>query len=130
VVTEGGRPAVTRYRVLWAGAVVSALSLALETGRTHQIRAHLKHRGHPVFGDPEYGGRGRRAEAVPSAERAAVRAALAGLARQALHAGALAFRHPGGGARMSFRSPLPEDIRRAAAALGAPPDILGPREDS
>jgi 23S rRNA pseudouridine1911/1915/1917 synthase len=131
VVGSGGREAVTRYRVRWSGNGVSVLVLALETGRTHQIRAHLKHRGYPVFGDPEYGGRSARGFAPPAPERSRIRAALGALDRQALHAALLAFRHPVTGAPMEFTSPLAEDIGRAAALLGVPPEAttVGSKEE-
>ena len=70
--------------------------MRLETGRTHQIRAHLKAIGHPVAGDPEYG-----------------HAGVLGLERQFLHAERLAFEHPVTGERIDVRSPLPDDLRRA-----------------
>ncbi len=131
VVTRGGREAATRYRVRWSGHGVSALALALETGRTHQIRAHFKHLGHPVFGDPEYGGRQRRASGLAPAERDRARAALARLARQALHAATLAFRHPVDGRRMMFESRLPDDIAEAVRILEVPPEAttVGAKED-
>jgi 23S rRNA pseudouridine1911/1915/1917 synthase len=120
VVAEGGRSAATRWDVLWRGGGVSALALTLETGRTHQIRAHLTHRGNPVFGDPEYGGRGTAGLAEP--DRVQARRALALLPRQALHAGRLELSHPATGRRMSFTSPLPEDIEGAADVMAVPPE--------
>jgi len=131
VVRTGGREAATRYRVRWSGNGVSAVVLALETGRTHQIRAHLKHRGWPVFGDPEYGGRSARGFAPSAEERARIRAALGVLDRQALHAALLAFRHPVTGARLEFKSDLTDDIRRAAGLLGVPPEAttVGSKEE-
>lgn len=95
-VVEGGRPAVTRYRVEEPLDGYTLLRLELETGRTHQIRVHLSHFGHPVAGDPVYGGKGHL-----------------GLRRQALHAAELVFPHPVGGHSMQFSSPLPPDIARA-----------------
>ncbi len=131
VVRSGGREAATRYRVRWSESGVSALVLALETGRTHQIRVHLRHLGHPVFGDPQYGGRGGRAAALPAGRREAAGQALRTLRRQALHAATLEFRHPVTGVPMAFRSPLAADIRRAAVFLGVPPQAMtvGPREE-
>ena len=73
----------------------------LETGRTHQIRVHLAHVGHPLVADPTYGG-----------------APAAGLQRQALHAFHLALAHPVTGAPQSFQAPLPDDLRQAWAAWG------------
>ncbi len=124
VVGTGGREAATRYRVGWSGNGVSVLTLALETGRTHQIRAHLKHQGWPVFGDPEYGGRSVRGFAPSETERSRIRDALRVLDRQALHAALLALRHPVTGVRLEFTSGLAEDIRRAAGLLGVPPGAM------
>jgi 23S rRNA pseudouridine1911/1915/1917 synthase len=125
VVGRGGREAATRYEVLWSGGGVSAVVLVLETGRTHQIRAHFKYLGHPVFGDPEYGGRTRRAQALPPGHRDRARRALAVLPRQALHAGILGFRHPLTGKRLVFDSTLPEDVRSAAEEFGVPAAAAG-----
>jgi 23S rRNA pseudouridine1911/1915/1917 synthase len=107
-VVRGGRPAATRYRVLERMAGHTLLEAHLITGRTHQIRVHFAHLGHPVAGDPVYGGR---------------RGGL-GLARQALHAWRLAFRHPRSGAELSFEAPPPPDftaaLERARAEGPAP----------
>jgi 23S rRNA pseudouridine1911/1915/1917 synthase len=116
-----GRRAVTRYEVLErfrAGGrspVASLLRLVLETGRTHQVRVHLAHMGHPLLGDATYGA-GFRASArkLPPAAQAA----LAGLGRQALHAAELTFVHPVTGKRLAFASPLPPDMAELVAALG------------
>jgi 23S rRNA pseudouridine1911/1915/1917 synthase len=124
VVDRGGREAATRYGVLWSDAVVSALALALETGRTHQIRVHLRHIGHPVFGDPDYGGRAGRGRAIPGDAGARVRAALGVLSRQALHAATLSFRHPVTGALLGFESEPAADLKESAALLGLPPAAL------
>jgi 23S rRNA pseudouridine1911/1915/1917 synthase len=124
VVSEAaGRHAVTRYSVVetFAGGtkvgkpIASLLELELETGRTHQIRVHLAHVGHPLLGDMTYGA-GFKASARNLAPQA--QAALEALGRQALHAGELAFVHPVTGKRLRFKSPLPADMARLAAALG------------
>jgi len=122
VVSEAaGRRAVTRYVVLETylaketTPIASLLELALETGRTHQIRVHLAHIGHPLLGDMTYGA-GFKASARNLSAKA--RAALEALGRQALHAGVLAFVHPVTGKRLRFASPLPADMARLAAALG------------
>ena len=121
---RGGRAAVTRYRVVrkYAGCageeevVASRLVCCLETGRTHQIRAHLAHAGHPLLGDPLYGAGFRtRVRRLPAAAQEPV----AGLRRQALHAWRLGFRHPDSGEALRFESPLPEDLRRVEAALAS-----------
>ncbi len=101
-VTPRGRAAVTRYTVLERFPQASLLACRLETGRTHQIRVHLTHIGHPVLGDPVYGG-----ARVPE------------LGRQALHAARLEFAHPCTGARLVFTSPVPGDIARLLARLRA-----------
>ena len=130
-----GRHAVTRYTVIErfgadaAKPVASLLELELETGRTHQIRVHLAHIGHPLLGDMTYGA-GFKASARNLSEEA--QAALEALGRQALHAGALAFVHPVTGKRRRFTSPLPADMARVVAALGegrqrAAGDTLPPR---
>ncbi len=116
VLRRGGRSATTRYRVLSAfESAASLLECRLETGRTHQIRVHLAHIGHPVIGDRVYGrARGQRTAALGEAARGAV----AAFSRQALHAALLEFRHPEHGAVMHFESPLPEDMKALIAALG------------
>ena len=114
VLRRGGRPALTRYRVLRPlGGVASLLECRLETGRTHQIRVHLAHIGHAVIGDPLYGG--RRGAGVP--ER--LKGALAGFHRQALHAFVLELRHPTSGERHRFESDLPNDMKGLIARLGS-----------
>ena len=91
--TDEPREAVTHFEVLEALPADTLLAVRLETGRTHQIRAHLLAIGHPVVGDPEYGSPGRH-----------------GLPRQFLHAGRLAFAHPVTGAALDVRSPLPQEL--------------------
>jgi 23S rRNA pseudouridine1911/1915/1917 synthase len=115
-VVTGGKPAVTRASVdePFAGQA-ALLTCRLETGRTHQIRVHLAHIGHPLIGDPVYGG--RRRPGAPLSE--AARAAIDGFPRQALHAATLGFVHPVGGARLFFESPLPADMAGLLAALRA-----------
>jgi 23S rRNA pseudouridine1911/1915/1917 synthase len=90
--TDDPRDAVTHFEQLETFPEATLLKVTLETGRTHQIRAHLKAIGHPVFGDPEYG--------VPHQ----------GLGRQFLHAHRLAFVHPVSGQRIEVRSELPDDL--------------------
>jgi 23S rRNA pseudouridine1911/1915/1917 synthase len=122
LVDRGGKPAVTRYRVL-AGygrstetgvPLASLVECRLLTGRTHQIRVHLAAIGHPVVGDRTYGRPpGRRLG--PLSPRA--RAAVAELDRQALHAVSLGFSHPRTGERLKFSSNLPSDIRNLISEL-------------
>jgi 23S rRNA pseudouridine1911/1915/1917 synthase len=114
-VRPAGRPAVTHWQVLerYQGtnraSVASLLACRLETGRTHQIRVHLAHAGHPLLGDALYG-RGFRSKESLLPEGA--RAALAALGRQALHAYLLAMQHPTNGEILEFHSELPEDLAR------------------
>jgi 23S rRNA pseudouridine1911/1915/1917 synthase len=124
VAEERGRRAVTRYEVLerYPGAdgrkpVASLLRLVLETGRTHQVRVHLDHIGHPLLGDRTYG-TGFKASARKLSPRA--QAALEALGRQALHAAELGFVHPVTRKRLAFTSALPPDMAELAAALKAP----------
>ena len=127
-VTPAGRVARTVASVVARFAVADLLRLELHTGRTHQIRVHLEHIGHPVVGDPVYGGGGSRRISGP-ARRLAERLERS-VPRQALHAAALAFRHPITHAQLEFRAEWPEDLRAAFLALGAEelvarPDPLG-----
>ena len=112
MVTAGGRHAVTRLRVARDLGAAALLECRLETGRTHQIRVHLSHVGHPLVGDPVYGGRRRLPASAPGAEMARA------FPRQALHAARLGFEHPATGAAMAFESPLPADMEALLAALG------------
>jgi 23S rRNA pseudouridine1911/1915/1917 synthase len=101
-VDPGGKPALTHYRVREALPAHTLLECDLETGRTHQIRVHLASIGHPIEGDPVYAGK------------------AAGLmARQALHAWKLGFKHPGDGKALRFESPMPEDFRSLLKRLRA-----------
>ena len=102
VVEKGGKPALTRYRVLKpAGARASLVECRLATGRTHQIRVHMADKGHPVVGDPLYGGgRGRRLRDAPET----VRQGLAALNHQALHSYLIEFTHPISGRILRIKS--------------------------
>ncbi|MDP9402151.1 MAG: RluA family pseudouridine synthase [Actinomycetota bacterium] len=105
-VAAGGKEARTRYRVVSRHAdpaPVSLLECRLETGRTHQIRVHLAAIGHPVVGDTRYRGTARPALTLP---------------RPFLHAACLSFDHPSTGRRLSFSSPLPEDLQALLDELG------------
>jgi 23S rRNA pseudouridine1911/1915/1917 synthase len=122
-VRQGGREAVTHWEVVerYNGAdgkpVASLLACRLETGRTHQIRVHLAHIGHPVMGDETYatGFRTKVTRLSPAAQQA-----LAALGRQALHAEHLAFEHPVSGEILDFRAELPGDMARLRDALRSP----------
>ena len=113
---ESARHAVTHYQVQesFLDGQVTRLACHLETGRTHQIRVHMAHIGHPVLGDPLYGaGMKSRSSHLDNTATAALEA----LARQALHAAVLGFEHPATGARMDFEAPLPADMARLLATL-------------
>jgi 23S rRNA pseudouridine1911/1915/1917 synthase len=105
------RTAVTNYEVFRRYAVCTYLRLRLKTGRTHQIRVHMQHIGHPIVGDPEYGGRNQtviqRADHLPL-----LRDMLTIIKRQALHAARLGFNHPRTRKYVEFASALPADMER------------------
>ena len=101
-----GREAVTHYRIERRLGALTWVRVRLETGRTHQIRVHLAHIGHPLVGDPVYGGRRRL---PPGAGPAAI-AALEAFRRQALHAARLTLAHPVSGKPLVFDAPLPADL--------------------
>lgn len=116
LLSRGGKPARTRYRTLevFCGGAASLVECRLDTGRTHQIRVHMSARGHPVIGDPLYGGRRPPKTFALSAE---LKAYLAGFPRQALHACELAFRHPRSGEQLTFTSAPPADMAGLLARL-------------
>lgn len=115
VVTRGGKQALTNYTVTRAlGSAHALVAAKLATGRTHQIRVHMCHIGHPLVGDPAYGRPDRRRKADLS-DRA--RAAIAGFGRQALHARTLGFDHPVTGVRHDFTRDVPADMQALIAAL-------------
>jgi 23S rRNA pseudouridine1911/1915/1917 synthase len=116
-VVPGGRPAATRYRLVESFGWASLLECSLETGRTHQIRVHLRQIGHPVLGDETYGGGRTRVLNAPRAARRLAREATRGLLRPALHAFRLAFVHPMSESPIALESPLPEDLHRLLARL-------------
>jgi 23S rRNA pseudouridine1911/1915/1917 synthase len=115
--TRRGRSAVTRWRVRERYAVAEWLEIALETGRTHQIRVHLAEAGHPVLGDTRYGGGPSRARGFHGPQQAWAREAAALASRQALHARALEFDRPATGERVRVEAPLPADLETLRAAL-------------
>ena len=120
-IRPGGRPARTGYRTLAAGAGIALVELDLATGRTHQIRVHLKSIGHPLVGDPVYGE--ARWKGLPRP----IQAPLCDFPRPALHAWRLAFRHPTDGRELAFEAPVPEDLRDLWSAVTEtrwPPDPI------
>ncbi len=107
-----GKEAITHYRVVEDLGYVSVVDCHLETGRTHQIRVHFKHIGHPLFNDTEYGGDHILRGTTFSKYQQFVRNCFKLLPRQALHARSLAFEHPVTGKTLSFEAPLPDDMQQ------------------
>ncbi len=112
-VQTGGKPAITHYRIQQRYRAHTLLRCKLESGRTHQIRVHLKHIGFPLIGDPVYGGRGR----LPPKASDDLRAALRDFPRQALHSWKLALMHPHSGKEMKWQAPLPDDMAALCQVL-------------
>lgn len=108
---EFGKPAITNYKVLQRFGYVTLVEYKLETGRTHQIRIHSKHIGHPLFNDLEYGGNKILKGTTFNKYKQFIENCFSLLSRQALHAKTLAFHHPKTGKRMSFESELPADMK-------------------
>ncbi|MFM8432005.1 MAG: RluA family pseudouridine synthase [Bacteroidota bacterium] len=106
-----GKHAVTHYNVIERFGYVTLVRCRLETGRTHQIRVHMKHIGHPLFNDESYGGEKILKGTVFSRYRQFVENCFSLLPRQALHAATLGFTHPSSGKKLFFESPLPDDFR-------------------
>ncbi|WP_319486211.1 RluA family pseudouridine synthase [uncultured Cohaesibacter sp.] len=119
VLKNGGRQAITHYRVLEEFAsegevLASLVECRLETGRTHQIRVHMAHIGHPLIGDPEYGqGFKSKLNKLPDTLARHIEKRK----RQALHAGLLGFAHPITGETMTFQSEMPKDLQNVMKAL-------------
>jgi 23S rRNA pseudouridine1911/1915/1917 synthase len=111
-VAADGKHAVTEYEVLEAFPFLTLLRIHLRTGRTHQIRVHLAHIGHPVFGDPTYGGRNPAWNASEGKRMQQAVNLLKLIPRQALHARTIGFVHPQRGEMMRFSSSLPDDMEQ------------------
>ena len=108
--SELGKHAVTHYEVLEDFGYVSLVKCVLETGRTHQIRVHMRHIGHPLFNDARYGGDQILRGTTASSYRQFIHNCFETCPRQALHARTLGFIHPRSGEEMFFSAPLPEDM--------------------
>lgn len=119
VLARGGRPARTHWRALRRWGVATRLEVTLDTGRTHQIRVHLAHLGHPVLGDPVYGGRSKKLLSLAGSQRSLTADLLRVMSRQALHAFELRLAHPLTGEKLRFESPLPDDFTEALHRLDA-----------
>ncbi len=110
-----GKPATTNYRLIQRfGDAASLIECKLESGRTHQIRVHMTHIGHPIIGDPVYGRRTPARKNALSEEAARLTGILN---RQALHAAVIGFEHPKTGERLNFSSELPRDMKRIVSVL-------------
>ena len=107
---EYGKNAITNYRVVERFGYVTMVECKLETGRTHQIRAHFKHIGHPLFNDPEYGGDAILKGTTFTKYKQFIQNCFKICPRQALHAKSLEFKHPTTDKLVSFESDLPEDM--------------------
>lgn len=107
---EAGKPAITHYKVIERFGYVTLLECQLETGRTHQIRAHMKHIGHTLFNDERYGGNAILKGTHFSKYKQFVENCFKLIPRQALHAKTLGFEHPKTGQWMQFDSEIPQDL--------------------
>ena len=107
---QRGKHAVTHWRVVERFGYTTLVECVLETGRTHQIRAHMRHIGHPLFSDAAYGGNAILKGTTFTRYRQFVENCFAACPRQALHARVLGFAHPADGRQMHFESPLPPDM--------------------
>ncbi len=111
-IVAGGREAITEYRVMEQLRYGSLVRCRLRTGRTHQIRVHMKHLGHPIVGDPLYSGPQWRGIGEKRVQKV-----LSSLQRQMLHATRIAFDHPRTGERLSFEAPVPADFAAVLVAM-------------
>jgi 23S rRNA pseudouridine1911/1915/1917 synthase len=117
VVRSGGRHAATRYETVAGYDFLTSVAFRLETGRTHQIRVHAAHTGHPVFGDSDYGGGQKRVKGLAPQFRADANGLLKMAGRQMLHAESLGFEHPVTHEHLSFRAGPPADMAEVLRRL-------------
>ena len=118
-VIETGKPSLTRYEVLERFEFLTLVRVKLETGRTHQIRVHMTHTNHPLFGDPYYGGRNSNIISLNMRKRQLAARLLGMLNRQALHARRLIFNHPLTGETLDLRAPMHDDFEQVLEVLRA-----------
>ncbi|RKX17036.1 MAG: RNA pseudouridine synthase [Candidatus Zixiibacteriota bacterium] len=111
VTNKNSREAITHYKLLKRYRSYDFLEINLQTGRTHQIRVHFSHLGHPVFGDPEYGGRAKWVNGMFAPERAKAKEMLELIDRQTLQACQLEFQHPVTEEMLKFKAELPSDFQ-------------------
>ena len=117
VTNRSGREAQTMYRLVERYRLYDLLDVSLRTGRTHQIRVHFAHIGHPVFGDPEYGGREKWHKGIFANEKMLAKKLLDIMPRQALHSRKLEFVHPVKGVKVIIESELPDDFKNLLNVL-------------
>jgi len=116
-VIESGRASLSRYEVLERFEFLTLLRVKLETGRTHQIRVHMTHTNHPLFGDPYYDGRNSKIITLNMHNRKLAAHLLGMINRQALHARRLVFKHPRTDKVMDLRAPIPDDFEQILTLL-------------
>ncbi|MEE8577998.1 MAG: RluA family pseudouridine synthase [candidate division Zixibacteria bacterium] len=114
---RASREARTDYSLILRYRSFDLLQIQLQTGRTHQIRVHMTHIGHPIFGDPDYGGREKLLRGMFGPERPMAKQMFAVIDRQALHAAKLEFTHPVTGEEIACESPVPEDFQKVLDML-------------
>lgn len=117
VLRKGGKTAITTFRVEQTFVDTTLLSLRLKTGRTHQIRAHLEHAGHPVFGDATYGGRHKRLPNMSGSRKKLFEELFETIGEFALHARTLGFQHPATGAAVDFSVEPPQNFSKVLEIL-------------